>query len=190
MLKGPIVVTGASGMIGGNLLRLLGERGVACAATSRRVPAAMPAGSTWVEWDLGRWQSPLDLDRLFPAASAVLHAGALVPANIAEDVSAELFDTNVRGTLCLAHWAFRKRIPLVYLSSSTVYRHPDRPGIVETDPLLSRGAAGFGFYSLSKLLGEEAVSSRRPGGKACIRARRPYGHGLPQAVDPEAAQAS
>jgi UDP-glucose 4-epimerase len=181
MLNGPVVVTGASGMMGRHLLRLLGENSVAYIATSRRALATLPAGSKWVEWDFARWQSPEDLDRLFPDAAAVIHAGALVPATIAAEVSAAMFDANVRATVCLAHWAFRKGLPLLYLSSSTVYRHPDRSGIVETDPLLARGVGGFGFYGLSKLLGEEAMHHlAEPDARLCIlRPSSVYGHGLP-----------
>lgn len=180
MLKGPVVVTGASGMVGRHLLRVLTREGLSCIASSRRQPSALPADSRWVPWDLRCWKTPAELDSLFAQATAVLHLGALVPAVLGDESLPDIFDTNVRATLALGYWARQRNIPLIYLSGSTVYANPYREHIREDDEKVSRGVGGFGLYGVSKLMAEEVLLHvAEPDAPLCIlRPSSIYGCGL------------
>ncbi len=166
-------------MVGRHVLRLLDRKGIPRLATSRRAPRHL-YGASWSAWDLQEWRSTATLDHDFPGVGAVIHLAAVVPNTLGTDASSEIFDVNVRGTACIAQWALQRNLPLVYLSSATVYADPQRAGIVESDDTI-RGAGEFGFYALSKLLAEEALRCLAPrGAPLCIlRPSSIYGAGLP-----------
>ncbi len=167
-------------MVGRHLLRVLAREGISCIASSRRQPHLLPADSRWVPWDLRCWKTPAELDSLFADATAVLHLGGLVPAVLGDESLPDIFDTNVRATLALGHWAGERGIPLVYLSSSTVYANPYRQHIREDDEKASRGIRGFGLYGISKLMAEEVLLHvAEPDARPCIlRPSSIYGGGL------------
>lgn len=139
-----VALTGGSGLMGSHLLPLLADGGIEALAPSRR------------EWNLADWRSPEELDRLFPGAEALIHAGALVPEGDAGADRRELLDVNVRASVCLGDWARRKGIPLVFVSSATVYADPHKPGIAESDAKASAPGLG-GFYAFSKLAAEQSL---------------------------------
>ena len=67
MTDGPILVTGATGFIGGRLVRRLAEAGVPVRALARSAGAAMPEG---VEVVVGDLTDRASLDRACAGASA------------------------------------------------------------------------------------------------------------------------
>ena len=66
------VITGATGFIGGHLIRSLSERKEPALLLSRRPPASLPGGFTWIRWEAG---SPTTLASLAPTA-CVIHLAA------------------------------------------------------------------------------------------------------------------
>ncbi len=111
-----IVVTGASGFVGGAVARALVADGHDVRTSSRRDPAI--AGARHLPWDLttGPLADP-------PEADAVVHAGAAVSDWCGLDVARA---TNVAGTL-----AVRDTFPgarFVHVSSGSVY-DPYRPSV-------------------------------------------------------------
>jgi len=74
MTDGPILVTGATGFIGGRLVRRLAEAGVPVRALARRAGAAMPEG---VEVVVGDLTDRASLDRACAGASAVISCAAI-----------------------------------------------------------------------------------------------------------------
>lgn len=162
-----VALTGGSGMLGRHLLALLVADGLEGLAPSRR------------EWDLADWRTPEELDLLFPGAQAVIHAGALVPEGSGADSSRALLDVNVRASACLGEWARKKGIPLVFISSATVYADPHKPGITEADAKAAVPGLG-GFYAFSKLAAEQALQFLAGDGLSlCIlRPSSIYGTGL------------
>jgi dihydroflavonol-4-reductase len=90
------VVTGASGLLGGNLAVLLRERGAEVRATRRgstRVDHLDGHGIEWVDADLG---SATSLAEAFAGADVVFHCAAAV--DIKRTITRELVRSNVDGT--------------------------------------------------------------------------------------------
>jgi len=170
-----IGLTGASGMVGRHLLAQLAEKGVSCAATSRRRPSG-GAVADWRPSDMADWRWPEDLDPLFDGVDAVIHAGACIPSG-ATDVAA-LFDINLRATLVLGQWALRHGKLLIFLSSCSVYG--ETAGIVDESAPFSSLPLG-GLYGLSKIFAEQALGHLRAQGLACaiLRPTAVYGTGMP-----------
>lgn len=174
MVLNTIGLTGASGMLGRHVRAAFEAESVQVIAVSRRASVANGVAS----WDLADWLSFVEFDELFKGAQAIIHAGAFVkttePVN-----SAHMFDINVRATLNLGQWAANRNIPIIYISTSTVYAEPNARGLKEEAELGWSGLGGF--YSLTKLLAEDALNRLRDSGLkfAIVRPSSLYGFGLP-----------
>ena len=180
MVLKTIAVTGASGMVGRHLLTALDEAGLGIAATSRSRPVNLPEAAKWTAWDLLEWKTPDQLDLIFGDVDAVIHAGAAVPSRNRDLTSGNLFDTNVRASLALGTWAADRKLPLLLISSATVYADPTATGIIEQATV---SPAGLGeFYRTTKLLAEQVLQGlTEPGLELCIfRPTSIYGIGLPE----------
>jgi UDP-glucose 4-epimerase len=179
MVLKEVALTGASGMVGRHVIRHLSARGIKAHTVSRQRPHYLPNGFSWSAWDLKHWKTIDQLDQLFPRAQALLHVGASVPSKIEQSSIRTLFEANVRVCLSLGHWANERKIPMVYLSGSTVYAEPERTGIRENDPKATQGTTG-GFYGFSKFLAEEVLQHLSAQGLSLVilRPSSIYGFGM------------
>ena len=181
MVLRKVALTGASGMVGRHVIKILARRGIVCMASSRRKPVFLPPQSAWTAWDLSRWKMDQELDEIFPGVQALLHIGAYVP-KLREDHDdlQSLFDVNVRSCLCLAKWATKRYIPFLYLSGATVYANTEKRDIKESD---EKTQGGFGrFYGYCKLISEKTLQYFVKDGLklSLLRPTSIYGFGLPE----------
>lgn len=173
MVLGRIGLTGASGMVGRHLLALMARKGIACRATSRTPPTQ---AVDWVGADMADWRSPADLDAVFTGVDAVVHVAAMIPDG--ETDAAALIDVNLRATMVLGQWALARSLPLVFVSSCSVYGET-LSRLDETTPL---GAVPLGgLYGLSKAWAEQALGhlSGLGLGLTILRPTAVYGWGMP-----------
>jgi len=148
-----VLVTGASGLLGGRLASLLARDHTVVAAVHR---APAPDGLATVPFDLA---SPETVATAFEAArpEAVVHAAALADADACERDPERALVLNVRGTALLAEACARRGARLVLLSTDLVF-DGSRGGLredVPARPLLS--------YGRTKLEAEEEALRRCPG---------------------------
>jgi nucleoside-diphosphate-sugar epimerase/predicted dehydrogenase len=149
-----ILVTGASGFLGGRLVQGLSAQGNAARGTTRLLSRAMPLpGVEWVQCDLQRE------DRLRSAlcdVETVFHCAALcgAPGSLRDYEEA-----NVEGTMRLLRLALEAGVNnFIYVSSMSVYAAPKNSGSLlnENSPLDER-ASERGPYTRSKLAADRAV---------------------------------
>jgi UDP-glucose 4-epimerase len=178
MVLRKIALTGASGMVGYHILELLASRGISCIATSRSRSIPMQEGVSWFPWDLRENRDMEELDLLFTDVDGVLHLGAIVPNSEEVVKEKDIFDVNMRSCLLLGQWARMRKVPLVFLSSSTVYANQNKSGIKENDKKTYNGFGGF--YGLTKLLAEEIFQHLQKEGLklTILRPSSIYGYGL------------
>ena len=171
----PILVTGATGFLGGHLVRRLIADGVPVRATGRRLPAGLALQA------LGADFRPVDLrDRAATVAAcegvrSVVHAGALSSAWGRRE---DFFAINVGGTEnviegCLRHGVAR----LVYISSPSVLsRFAPQIGLTEDAPLPRTFVS---VYSETKAVAETRVRAAQARGLAAVilRPKAIYGPG-------------
>jgi dihydroflavonol-4-reductase len=113
-----VVVTGASGLLGGNLaaeLRAEGHEVIATRRAGTRVAHLEDLGLVWRDADLGSRDA---LTRAFEGAEAVFHCAAAV--SIKREVTAEMTAVNVTGTANVIEAAIAAGVPRLVHTSSVV----------------------------------------------------------------------
>ncbi|HLR45071.1 MAG TPA: NAD-dependent epimerase/dehydratase family protein [Brevibacterium sp.] len=120
-----VIVTGASGLVGGAVVRGLRTRGTPVITVAGRDPG-FDSQVHHVDWDL-REEAPVDVTALAPRVTAVVHC-----ARLSADwgAAADFHDVNVAGTRRVLDAFPRARI--VHLSSTAVYGpHRDHARLYE-----------------------------------------------------------
>lgn len=142
-----VLLTGATGLIGRQLVRALGSSKVF--ALTRRTPDGGPNATnvTWIEHDLAAPALPRDLP---PRVDAVVHLAQSEAFRDFPEKAADIFDVNVASTFRLLEWARTHGARrFVHASTGGVYGDGERP-FVETDP----PSESLGFYASSKRAAE------------------------------------
>ena len=163
-----IVVTGASGFIGGAVARALAARGADVLSIGRTDPGI--DGVSHLDWDL-RETAPQALAARSAGIEALVHAAALV-ADWGEATA--FHEVNVAGTRRLLDALPRARV--VHLSSTEVYDpRADHEGLYEEGGPI--GADGYlSDYARSKAAAEAVVQRVHPQA-AILRPAPVYGPG-------------
>ncbi len=137
--KTKILVTGATGQLGFDVLEELKARGIACNGVSSS------------DFDLTNREAVLSSISNF-APTAVIHCAAYTAVDKAEDERERCFAVNVEGTAYVAEACGLLDIPVMYISSDYVFSgEGDQP--FETDSARSPN----GYYGLTKSLGEDRI---------------------------------
>jgi nucleoside-diphosphate-sugar epimerase len=152
-----ILVTGASGFLGGRLVDVLSSEGNAVRGATRLVSRARALpGVEWVQCDLANED---EVRVALRNIETVFHCAALNGAPGSLEEFEELEDANVRGTLRLVRIAADAGVKtFVHVSSMAVYAAPDarRTTLDENSPYDGR-AAERGAYTRSKLVADAAL---------------------------------
>lgn len=109
------LVTGATGLLGNNVVRLLRERGESVRVLKRRQADARPLADLDVEIYEGDVRDPVAVRQAMAGASRVVHAAALV--HIGWSGMQEQQAVNVEGTRHVAAAALEAGARLVHISS-------------------------------------------------------------------------
>jgi nucleoside-diphosphate-sugar epimerase/predicted dehydrogenase len=168
--KPRVLVTGATGFVGGQLVKRLSADAVPVRATTRLLSRATSLpGVQWIQCDLGREE---DLKLALEGVETVFHCAGLVgPPGTLEDYER----ANVKATLSLAQLAARAGVKnFIYVSSLSVYGTPPASDgyFDETAPYDSR-ANERGIYTQTKLEADRALLEF---------ASRQNGHGTPRII--------
>ena len=175
MTNGPILVTGAAGLIGGRLVSRLAMEGADVIATDRRAVDA-PPGARWVTIDLMDAPTLVALMR-DAQVLAVVHAGAISGPMVAAGDPHQVMSVNVGGALNIAEASRRAGVErLIALSSAGVYGlQATLDPVREDDPLNATD-----IYGASKIAAETVLRAYRQDHSLPVIALRPssvYGPG-------------
>jgi dTDP-4-dehydrorhamnose reductase len=149
-----LVVTGASGLLGANLLLTANKLGYETAGITHRHMVRMP-GVAVLSADLTDEAATRKLiSGLRP--TSIIHCAAATNVDWCEDNPEEAEKINVEASRWLAEMAYQLKAHFVYISTDSVfdgergdYREEDEPAPVN-------------WYAQSKLLGERAVLDSNP----------------------------
>ncbi len=168
-----VLVTGASGHIGGAAVLALSNAGHEVVGLSRGTSGALPAAVQQVQFDIGDAAFVESLTHTIARCDAVVHAAAAMDPDLGSEA---LSRTNCRGTqqlLRLAHeWGVHD---FIYISGVAVIGLPQLHPITEEHPTRPENA-----YTASKLSGEHLVSAhaKEHGYGTSLRVSSPVGPGL------------
>lgn len=152
-----IYVSGGTGFLGSETVRLLVERGYEVSFAGRNEAASQELcamGAKFIRGDL-RELDKRDLRKQLHDIDAVVHCAALSsPWGKFED----FFEINVKGTEKLSEAALDSGVKrFIFISSPSIYfDFKDRLNIKESDAIPSRQAC---HYARSKVLAEQAVAA-------------------------------
>jgi dTDP-4-dehydrorhamnose reductase len=142
-----ILLTGATGQVGGALLEPLQAIGAVVAADRTRLDLARPE------------QIPAALDRIAP--DLIVNPAAYTAVDRAEDERDLAFRVNAQAPGAIAHWAAGRGVPVIHFSTDYVFDGSGTRPWREDDP-----TGPLSVYGASKLAGEDAV--RAAGGAHLI----------------------
>ena len=135
-----VAVTGATGFIGGHLVRHLAAQGWRVRALVRTPSAAERLAAPEVEPILGRLEDGASLDALVQGCQAVVHAAGLIKAKDRDT----FFQANADGVAAVADRVAAQTVP---------------PQLVALSSLAARQPA-LSDYAASKRAGEDVLSNR------------------------------
>lgn len=147
-----VVVTGASGHLGANLVRLLLERGERVRVVVRRARTGLEGLP--VEVVPGDVLDPPSLRAAFAGAEVVYHLAGLI--SLVGSMGGQVEAVNVQGARQVAEAALAQGVRrLVHFSSAHAFRQ--QPAEEPLDERRERAGPGESAYDQSKTQGEEAV---------------------------------
>ena len=155
MAQGKVLVTGGSGFLGINLLRLLHEKGYGLVSLDL-VPFDYADMLPHVTGIVGDIRKRADVDRAMAGVDLVVHTAAALPLYSPEDI----MSTDVQGTRVVLESALAHGVKrAVHISSTAVYGVPDHNPLIETDKL-----DGVGPYGQAKIDAENVCLEFRQQG--------------------------
>jgi len=168
-----LVVTGASGFVGGALCRAALAAGYEVLALGRRatVDPAHVGGAPYLPWDLAERTTPPHIPGQFIHPDAVVHC-----AGLATDWARleEFHHGNVVTTTTILS-AFPDTPRFVHLSTASVY-DPRKPTVLATEDEAETVVRHPDAYGRSKALAEDCVRRARPDA-VILRPHAVYGPG-------------
>jgi predicted dehydrogenase/nucleoside-diphosphate-sugar epimerase len=174
--KIPFVVTGASGNLGGAVVRRLIADGKKVRVMVRRIPEKPIAG---VEYCFGNLGDPVAVDKAIAGGEIVIHVGASMKGGWPEHLGGTVVGTQNVIDSCKKH----KVKQLVHISSMSVvdWAGSVGNGDVNEDAKLEPRADERGAYTRAKLEAERKVVEAAAAGLPCVilRPGQIFGGGIP-----------
>jgi len=174
--SGPVLVTGASGFIGGHLVRALVASGVETYALDRRPAPATLGAAQFFQVDLRDEESTASVMRAI-RPSVVYHLAAQSSVVVAEQEPIASIDSNVCASGSLAHLASEVGTQrfVFFSTGGAMYGEATTPVVTEADC-----PSPLSVYGASKLAAEyllQAIIARRPMALSILRPGNVYGPG-------------
>ncbi len=157
-MRESVLVTGANGLIGYEIVKRLAAAGRLVIAVDRSVSDVASLTENAFALEIGDQHKLHELAARFNI-DAIVHCGGVSGPMLGRDNPAALFNVNIGGTIDVAEVARQRTVlghscRLLFCSSLTVYGNQPEDNITESHPLLTRQA-----YASSKVAGEAVVLS-------------------------------
>lgn len=150
-----VFVTGGSGFLGINLIRMLIERGYEVVSLDL-LPFDYDDCKDKVKWIVGDIRDRETVDKCMEGVSYVVHCAAALPLYKKE----EIISTDVNGSLNVLDSAYKFKVKrYIHISSTSVYGIPDHHPLTEEDKL-----DGVGTYGECKIKSEQNCEEYRKKG--------------------------
>ncbi|MBK7645275.1 MAG: NAD-dependent epimerase/dehydratase family protein [Planctomycetes bacterium] len=162
-MSAPILITGATGFVGGELARILVGRGLPVHAFARAQPTSGSLTGLPITWHLGELEDARSVDAAVASAGAgarVIHSGALI--SYASRDTQRAHAINVEGTRHVLAACKRHRSARLCFVSSVVAVGPSPDGSVLDESSPFHGAhLGVDYMSTKRAAEELVLASAR-----------------------------
>lgn len=165
-----ILLTGATGLLGYNILNILMEKGYQIIATYHKALIGInTVNVSWMRLDL---ESEHEVTHVMTTTrpDAIIHTAAYTDVDGCEINKEKAFRVNYLATKAIAHLTKKNGAFLVYVSTDYVF--DGEKGLYKEIDLLNP----INYYGLTKLLGEITVSNTLPDSSLIIRTSGLYGY--------------
>ncbi len=157
-MRNSVLVTGANGLIGYEVVKRLAESGRKVIAVDRTIGEVAALTQSAFALEIGDQHKLHEIAGRFEI-DAIIHCGGVSGPMLGRDNPAALFNINIGGTIDVAEVARQRSLHgrscrLLFCSSLTVYGNQPQDDIRESNPLLTRQC-----YASSKVAGEAVVLS-------------------------------
>ncbi len=146
-----IIVTGASGLLGSQLVRTFKEQGHEVLAVFNQKPELITSDVNKVQCDIFSEEAVLSLKEYIKPSSLIIHCAAITAVDLCEKDKELCKAVNIDGTKNICKLARQTKSQLIYISTASVfdgkkgnYKEPDK-----TNPI--------NYYNFSKVEGERSV---------------------------------
>jgi dihydroflavonol-4-reductase len=158
-----VAVTGASGLLGGNLVLALSAAGHQVHALRRSVASTAHLPELGIHWHSGDLADAPALDHCFADAEVVFHCAAAV--SIADDVTPLLHQVNVEGTRAVMAAVAKGSARLVYTSSTVAVGLADNEREADENSPWNFAEAGLadGYCRTKKQAEDDVMAAVRAG---------------------------
>ena len=150
-----VFVTGGSGFLGINLIRMLLEKGYEVISLDL-LPFEYEDCKDKIKWVVGDIRDKKTVDECTNGVDYVVHCAAALPLYKKEDI----FSTDIDGSKNVVQSAYEHKVKrFIQISSTAVYGIPDHHPLVEDDKL-----DGVGPYGIAKIEAEKVCAEYRDKG--------------------------
>ncbi len=150
-----VFVTGGSGFLGINLIRMLLEKGYEVVSLDL-LPFEYEDCKDKIKWVVGDIRNKKTVDECTEGADYVVHCAAALPLYKKEDI----FSTDIDGSRNVVQSAHEHKVKrFIQISSTAVYGIPDHHPLYEDDKL-----DGVGPYGVAKIEAEKVCAEYRDKG--------------------------
>jgi dTDP-4-dehydrorhamnose reductase len=137
-----ILITGASGLLGGNLCYLFNSIGIGVSGITNRQQVSIPGVNIISVQEISRTETKFD---------CIIHCAAMTNVDECEKNPSEAYKANVDFTQSLIGLANKNKANLIYVSTDAVYK--DGPGLKNENAPVEP----LSIYAKTKLQAEEEV---------------------------------
>ena len=169
------LVTGASGLLGLEILRCLENSGFNAVGTYNSNPKLTDKNLKNLKCDIGDTRSVVLLAKKIGKIDTIFHCAAMTGIDKCDKNKEACWQINVIGTRNMVDLAKKNKAKLIYISTGSVFSG-EKGNYKENDAPEPKN-----FYSLTKLLGEEAVLAHKNGIVVRATPIGLHGIGRPQA---------
>ena len=161
-MKTVYIVTGGTGFVGNNIIKLLESKGDTVVAQARsETKAAIALANSDATIVYGTVMNERDLDALFAVHGAgmryvVIHTAAVVYLGRNRKKVKEMFDTNISGTANVISACLKHNARLVYVSSVHAIQEAPNRGIITEVTTFDHNRV-VGTYAKSKAMASQLV---------------------------------
>src|SRR3989344_3723433 len=150
-MEAQVIITGASGLLGSQLVQTFKNQGHEVLAVFNRKPGSIVSGTNKIRCDVSIKKDTFSLKEHIKCPSLIVHCAAITNVDLCEKDKELCKATNIEGTKNICELARQTKSRLIYVSTSSVFdgKKGNYKELDKTNPI--------NYYNFSKVQGERCI---------------------------------